>query len=386
MQWHWDEALTLTVLGLFMLRILLAHVRLRRHLSGGDEQSGAHAGPPPISIIMPVRGLDQEAAENFLSFAQAGYPAPFEVLFALEERDDPAVPLLQRLIAEGKFTATVRLVFSRRQDQRELGKTLNLIAGVKQSSHDILVFSDSDVRNTPGLLEELVRPLADPRVGMSYACPSYRGAKDWVAALMGLSVNESALALMTAPAFVAIGSAMAIRKDVLHAIGGLMPLRHRIGIDGALGRAVVAKGYRIALLRIPATIVHPQDRFVDWWRHIHRWLVTIRLYLGFRFLGFLFYGFPILWACVYSALALVRGEPAAAIAVMTLILAVRLASFAVVNLVFVKEPSAWRYVWLLPLLEALTLALWLESCFNPYVVWRGKRYRVMPDATVRPVT
>jgi ceramide glucosyltransferase len=385
MQWHWDEILTLTILGLFVSRTLIAHFRLRRHLRGREEPSRPDAEPPPISIIMPVRGLDQEAEANFLSFAQASYPAPFEVFFALEERDDPAVPLLQRLIAEGKFTGPARLVFSRRQDQREIGKTVNLIAGVKESSHDILVFSDSDVRNTPGFLEELIGPLADPRVGMSYACPSYRGAKDWVAALIGLSVNESILALMTAPTFSAISSAMAIRKDVLHAIGGLMPLRHRIGIDGALGRAVVAKGYRIALIRTPAMIIHPQGRLIDWWRQIHRWLVTIRLYLGFRFLGFLFYGFPILWASLYSALTLLRGEAAAAIAVMTLIFVVRLASFAVVNLVFVKDPAAWRYVWLLPLLEVLTLALWLESCFNPLVVWRGKKYRVMSDATVRPV-
>lgn len=383
--WIWAEMFTLGVLTVFLFRTTLAHVITWRYLRRRENPSRLSAELPSISIIKPVRGLDQEAEENFLSFIESGYPAPFEVIFCVEEREDPAVPLIQRLIANCQPPAPIRLVFSKRQDQRELGKTLNLIAGAKESKHDVLVLSDSDVRNTPGFLEELVRPLSDPRVGMSYACPVYKGAKDWGAGLMALTVNETILALAIAPPFAAIGSAMAIRKDVLRAIGGLTPLRHRIGVDAALGLAVRGKGYRIELIRSPVTIIHPRGRFTDWWRQIHRWLVTIRLYLGPRFLGIPFYTFPILWASFYLMLTLFAGSAARGLAVMALILAARPSSLVLVNLLFAKEPVAWRYLWLLPVLEILTLTLWLESYFNPYVVWRGKRYRVISDATVRPV-
>lgn len=384
-QWMSAEILTLSILAVFCFKILFAHALTWRRLHKKNNPLLSDAALPPISIIKPVRGLDQEAEENFLSFIRASYPAPFEVIFSVEEREDTVVALIQQLMANRQSPSSARLVFSKRQDQRELGKTINLIAGVKESRYDVLILSDSDVRNTPGFLEHLVRPLSNPLVGMSYACPVYRGAKDWVAALMALAVNETVLALTTAPPFAAIGSSIGIRKEVLHAIGGLAPLRHRIGIDAALGRAVRARGYRIELIEQPVTIIHPRSNLSEWWQQIHRWLVTIRRYLGAGHFAIPFFSAPIVWASLYFFLSLRGGRMAQGLAVLAFILLFRLASVVVVNLFFAKEPAVWRYVWLMPILELFTLALWVESYINPTVVWRGKRYRVLSDATVRPV-
>lgn len=381
----WLEVLILIILFLFVFRTLLSHILTWRMLHKTKDSSSSNADLPPISIIKPVRRLDQEAQENFHSFIDSNYPAPFEVIFCVEERDDPVVPLLQRLMASPQSAGRVCLVFSKRQDQREMGKTINLMAGIKASSHEVLVLSDSDVRNSPGLLEELVRPLSNPKTGMTYACPVYKGARDWVAGLIALAVNETILALTTAPPFTAMGSAMAIRKDVVQAIGGLGPLRHRVGIDAAMGRAVLAKGYRIELIRQPATIIHPHDSFGSWWRQLHRWLVTIRCYLGAGYLIFPLFGFPISWATLYLLLSVYQGKSLPGLALWGFILALQLASLSIVNLSFVREPSLWRYLWLIPILDILKIPLWLGSYFNPHVVWRGRRYRVMSDATVRPV-
>lgn len=384
MDWIWAEILTLSILGLFCFKTLLAHTLTWRRLRKKNNPSPPYTDLPPISIIKPVRGLDQEAEENFMTFLHSGYPAPLEVIFSVEEREDPVVPLIQRLIADCQTLARVRLIFSKRQDQRELGKTVNLMAGIKESRYEVLVLSDSDVRNAPGFLEQLVRPLSDARVGLSYACPVYKGAREWVAALMALAVNEAILALATAPSFTAIGSTMAIRKNVLHAIGGLAPLRHRIGIDAALGRAVRAKGYRIELIQQPVTVIHLRSRFSQWWQQMHRWLVTIRRYLGAGHFAIPFYSAPIVWASLYLFFSLPAGRMTQGLAVLAFILLLRLASVALVNVFFAGNPGVWRYLWLLPILELLTVALWIESYANPNVVWRGRRYRVLPDATVRP--
>lgn len=333
---------------------------------------------------MPIRGLDPEAEENFLSFIRATYPAPFEVIFCIEERDDPVVPVLQRLLADPENQSRTRLVFSRRQDRREIGKTINLMAGAKESRHDVLVLSDSDVRNTAGFLEELVYPLLDATVGMVYACPAYKGAEDWPAALTALTVNETVLALTAKPSSSTIGSAIAIRKDVLRAVGGLSPMRHRIGIDAALGRAVNSKRYRIELAQKPVTIIQRQGTFDAWWEQTHRWLVTIRRHIGPRYLLIPLTGFPIPWATLYLLLSLYQGNPLQGLGVWSGIGFVRLGSFALVNWLFVKEPRLWRYLWLIPVLDFLKIPLWLQGYWNPRVVWRGRNYRVMPDATVRP--
>lgn len=374
----------LASLGFYLFTTVLCHIATWRKVRRRRGTPSAKTVPPAISIIKPIRGIDQAAEENFLSFMRCDYPAPYELILAVEERDDPVVPLIQKLLADTQLQSHTRLIFSRRQDKREIGKTINLMAGVQESVYDILVLSDSDVRNSEGFLEELVRPLEDPQVGMVYACPAYRGAGDWAAALMALTVNEAILALSAAPPSSAIGSTMAIRKDVLKAVGGLSPMRHRIGIDAALGRAVHARGYRIEMITQPVTLIHHQGDFGSWWRQMHRWLVTIRRYIGARYLLIPVSGIPVPWATLYLLIALNESNPARGFALWGGVIFFRLLSFSIVNLYFVKETILWRYVWLLVPLEFLKMALWLGAYLNPRVVWRGIRYRVMADATVRP--
>jgi ceramide glucosyltransferase len=57
------------------------------------------AGCEPVSILVPVRGLDQQAEANYRSYCEQEYGATHEVIFALEEEDDPAAAVIEALAA-----------------------------------------------------------------------------------------------------------------------------------------------------------------------------------------------------------------------------------------------------------------------------------------------
>ncbi len=102
------------------------------------KQRPESAWQPTVSIIVPVRGLDQEASVNFRSLCQQAYPSPYEVIFALETDDDPAVPVIQELIQQYPEQA-IQLIFSDPLGLTAIGKIKNLIAGYRASHHEVIV-------------------------------------------------------------------------------------------------------------------------------------------------------------------------------------------------------------------------------------------------------
>jgi len=53
---------------------------------------------PPMSVMVPVKGADPAIAANLAALFGQDYPQ-FEIVFALADANDPAIPLLERLIA-----------------------------------------------------------------------------------------------------------------------------------------------------------------------------------------------------------------------------------------------------------------------------------------------
>src|SRR5579863_7082788 len=52
----------------------------------------------PVSVLVPIRGVDFGLEQNLTSFFQQDYPQ-YELVFALHDDRDPALPLIRKVIA-----------------------------------------------------------------------------------------------------------------------------------------------------------------------------------------------------------------------------------------------------------------------------------------------
>src|SRR5205823_13598152 len=75
---------------LFSFAALLWVTRPRRNLPDHT---------PPVTIYKPLKGVDEGLEENLRSFFQLDYPT-IQLLFCVAETDDPAIAVVQRLLAE----------------------------------------------------------------------------------------------------------------------------------------------------------------------------------------------------------------------------------------------------------------------------------------------
>ncbi|MBC7293032.1 MAG: glycosyltransferase, partial [Thermoleophilia bacterium] len=125
---------------------------------------------PPVSVLKPVKGLDQGAYENFASFCRQDYPV-FELLFAVADPADPVIPVIRQL--QHDFPEVRVRLITEVPSVVANPKINSLLVLTKAAAHEILVVSDSDMRVAPDYLRRVVAPLANDNVGMVTCC--YRG-------------------------------------------------------------------------------------------------------------------------------------------------------------------------------------------------------------------
>src|ERR1700736_2139232 len=202
----------------YYITAIIAAVRFFRRERARPLSSYA----PSVSLLKPVKGVDFASYENFSSFCHQDYP-DYEILFAVNDHSDPAVPLIRRLAAEFP-ERHIRLIAGAAQIGANK-KVNNLIALAGEARHNILVLTDGDVRVGPHYLREVVAPFWDAKTGA--VTSFYRGlAEKSIGAeleLIGASSDFFAGVLVAEwkeGMTFALGASIATTKQWVSKIGG----------------------------------------------------------------------------------------------------------------------------------------------------------------------
>jgi ceramide glucosyltransferase len=363
-------ALALAPLAYYAIAIVAA----RRFFRAPESVSGSAEFAHPVSLLKPIYGLDREAYQSYSSFCVQDYP-DYEILFCVSEEQDPATPVIRKLIEDFPNRAIRLLVGS---DPLGVSDKVNKLCRLsREARHDIVIVSDSDVRVDPGYLRAVAAPLQDPQVG-AVTC-LYRGVTDGSLAADLEAVGNStdfAAGVLVAWLFsdlnFMLGATMAVRKSSLAEIGGFESLVDYFSDDYELGNRIAGKGYRIDLIAHPVAIVYPHQTLQDAFRHQLRSNLSIRFSRPAGHLGLLFtQGLPL---AILAAIFAPSATPA--LAILGAYIVLRTASAWIIGVQGMKDANLGGKMELLVLRDAFAFIVWLVSFFPQRIFWRGKQFRV----------
>jgi ceramide glucosyltransferase len=347
----------------------------------------ASAPLPPVTILKPVCGLEPNLEANLRSFCEQEYPAPVQVVIGARAADDPAIAVARRVAASLPQRDITILTGAYTLGANHKVNTLARMYG--SARHDMIVISDSDILVGPTYLRHVVATLADPTVGI-VTCV-YRGAPTaslW-SRLGALAQDEWYIpSVLVAHAFgseaFCAGATMALRRAVLDDVGAFEALAPYLADDYELGAHVRQLGLRSIVSRYEPTVTVDEKGFAGLVTHELRWMRTIRTVqpLGHAFL-FITFALPMTllpapllgpWAGVLPALAIL----------------LRVALHYVLrdrpNPDVETGPERYGYtrwaLWLVPIRDFLSFAVWAASFASRRVTWRSQALRVHSDGVL----
>ena len=338
---------------------------------------------PAVSVLKPLAGTEPELRANLRSFCDQDYPH-FEVILGVGNQSDAALAAARQIAAE--FPDRVRVVVGDHLagPNRKVANLANMMTAAR---HDWIVVADSDVRVGRDYLSRLVGPLGDPGVGVVTCLYRARPLGPVWSQLGALAVNDWFLpSVLVSQAlgsqrFVS-GATLALRREVLEAVGGFAALASHLADDYELGRLTRARGFGTVLSPVLVeTLVHePSARALV--EHEVRWLCTIR---GVAPWGYL--GLGVTQTLVASLLAgLLVGPHPWALGLPAVALALRLMVHFTAQRRLEVPGAGLGTALLVPLRDLLGFAEWVAGFFTRRVRWREQQLAVAPEGRIRMVT
>ncbi|MGC2390635.1 MAG: bacteriohopanetetrol glucosamine biosynthesis glycosyltransferase HpnI [Candidatus Acidiferrum sp.] len=368
----WRDAVLLFALAPLAYYVVatLAAWRFFRREPARDSKNYA----PPVSLLKPVRGVDFATYESYSSFCRQDYP-DYEILFAVNEAADPAVPLIHRLIAEFPGRRIRLLVGA---ENLGANRKVNKLARLsREAQHEILVLTDGDVRVGPNYLREVVAPFAEEGTGA--VTSFYRGIaeRNLGAELEAIGASSDFFAGVLMAEWsegvkFALGASIVTNKRWLSEIGGFESIAGMLADDYELGLRIAQAGGRVLLSREPVWTTYPAQTAKTFWAHQVRWARTVRLCRPLSYLGLIFtLGLP--WVLLAAIVAPAKWIAAA----------------YVIAYLFLRHVMAWtvgvwgvgdevlrRKLWLVPLRDAIYSLVWLAGFTSNRITWGGQEFIV----------
>ena len=343
-----------------------------RHLA---PKRGVPLPFPPLTLLKPIKGLEEELEQNLRSFFAQDYPAPLQFIFASTEADDPGIELARNVAAEYP-----RWSVSFVRSDPEFGynpKVSNLAGALAHATHELVLQSDANVRIRPGYLKAVVQEFLQERAGLLGSLVVGSREQSLGAALENVQLSTFitpgiCLAYEVFKIPCVIGKSILFKKSELAELGGLALVKDVLAEDYLLGELYTRAGKRVVLSRLVVDNINVDASFQRFVARHSRWL---KMRVVVHVVGFVA---DLLSNASFFALlaALLSGCEPRLLATYAGIVAYK----AFVDMRLLQrlrgEKLARKHVLCLPLRDLILPGLWAQALFSRTTEWRGERFHL----------
>ena len=355
-------------MGYFLAAILAARIFI------AQRRAAIPAFAPGVSILKSLKGLDPGMMDAFRSHCRQNYTGEYELLFGASSLDDPAVAAVEQLKLEFPALAIQLVECPARLGTN--GKVSTLTQLATHARYDFLLINDSDITVSPRYLERVMAHFADAQTGMVTAL--YRGRAHQTLAsrleALGIATDFQAGVLLSkmleGGLHYGLGSTLAVRREALEKLGGLITLVDHLADDYELGARIDGAGYRVVLSAEVVETAIPAYGWRGFVDHQLRWARTVRDARPGGYAGLLFtHGMA--WALLN---VLASGVSPLSLWLLGLSFFLRLALAMTVGAEVLGDHQVLPGLWLLPLRDVVAMGVWIAGFAGNTIVWRGQRF------------
>lgn len=371
-------ALLTTLSIIYCMLCIYAARRFFRHVAVRRKP----ARLPPVSILIPLCGVDFKALANYTSFCRQDYPQ-FQIVFGVQDPHDPSIIVVRQLMSLFPDNDLELVVSSASLGQNP--KVSNLNNMLPRAKHECLVITDSDIRVGRDFLREIIAELSEQKVGL-VTCP-YRAAE-----VQGLPSQLESMGItgeFMPGVFVAhliegitfaLGAAMATTRGTLQAIGGFQVISDYLADDYMLGNLIHKAGFQVRLSSCVIETMSTHRGFAGMIRHQMRWARGTRICRPMSYAGYVVtHALPLAILFVTAA-----GASPLSMLVFSVAAVARITMVWYVGTHLLRDAILRRSLWLLPVRDILSFFIWCSSFFGNTVEWRGKRFKIVKDGKLKP--
>ncbi len=344
---------------------------------------------PPISILKPLKGLDDNLFDNLASFCTQDY-SEYEVVFALQDRNDPAYKVVAK-IKDKYADKKIRIVVEKCNTGLN-PKVNNLIPAYRASRHSHILISDSNVMVDKNYLREIAKHTRDSSVGLVSNMIHGTGGRSIGALLENLHLNSFIIGsvsfldrFLRMPCV--IGKSMLMSKTDLEKLGGFGAFKDILAEDYIIGREMARIGKRVVLSNYLITNVNEYwdiKRFLN--RHTRwgklRWKIG-----GYKYISELLSNpvFISVLPVIFNGPSSTTLSFAGGIGLMKIFtdsLTGKIIAMSAVKKDLHRQ-SLFTY-FLSPVKDLIIGGIWFVPILSSTVAWRGNRYHIGKDSRLMP--